>query len=280
MKTSSGSILLIDCQDKPGLIFEVTKILAERGLNITKTDEYVDQTTNHFFMRAELAGEFNRESLLNDVRESLGPESNVQLTNKAKKRVVALVTKEHHAIGDLLIRHHSGELDAEIIAVIGNHRVLEDLVSKFDIPFHYVDHKGIDRTEHEQKIIQIIEPYQPDYLVLAKYMRILNPTFVAQFKHRIVNIHHSFLPAFIGANPYRQAFNRGVKIIGATAHFVTDNLDEGPIIHQDIIEVNHRDSTRDMARAGKDVEKIVLASALKLVFQDRVFIHGNKTVVF
>ncbi len=280
MKSSTGSVLLVDCPDKPGLIYNITKLLFDRQLNITKTDEYVDQTTNHFFMRAEMAGEFNKDLLVEDVKQALGADSNVRLISKQKKDVVALVTKEHHAIGDLLIRHHSGELDANIIAVVGNHRVLEDLVTKFEIPFHYVDHKGIDRTEHEQQILDIIKPYNPDYLVLAKYMRILNPTFVANFKHRIVNIHHSFLPAFIGANPYRQAFNRGVKIIGATAHFVTDNLDEGPIIHQDIIEISHRDSARDMSRAGKDVEKIVLASALKLVFQDRVFIHGNKTVVF
>jgi formyltetrahydrofolate deformylase len=197
-----------------------------------------------------------------------------------KKKIVILVTKEAHCIGDLLVRHEFGELNAEIQAVVGNYEILKPLTEKFDIPFHYVDHTEISREAHEAAMIRVIDGYAPDYLVLAKYMRVLTPGFVDHYTNRIVNIHHSFLPAFIGAKPYQQAYDRGVKIIGATAHFVNNNLDEGPIIAQNVINVDHSDSALDMANAGHDVEKIVLAKALKLVFEDKVFVNRNKTVIF
>jgi formyltetrahydrofolate deformylase len=148
------------------------------------------------------------------------------------------------------------------------------------VPFHYVPHNDLSREDHEAQITEIIGSYRPDYLVLAKFMRVLTPAFTRQYANRIVNIHHSFLPAFIGANPYRQAYQRGVKIIGATAHFVSDDLDEGPIITQDVIHINHSKSAAQLAMAGKDVEKVVLAKALKLVLEDRVFIYGNRTIIF
>ncbi|MFN4146580.1 MAG: formyltetrahydrofolate deformylase, partial [Runella sp.] len=166
-----------------------------------------------------------------------------------------------------------------IQAVISNYNTLQPLVSKFGIPFHYISHEHRSRDEHEEAILRTLEIYQPEFLVLAKYMRILTPDFVKHFPCRVVNIHHSFLPAFIGANPYRQAYERGVKIIGATAHFVNDSLDEGPIIAQDVKEVDHRLTPTDMATLGKDTEKLVLTKALKLVFNDRVFIHGNRTII-
>jgi formyltetrahydrofolate deformylase len=193
---------------------------------------------------------------------------------------VVLATKEHHALGDLLIRNFYQELKAEIVAVVSNHEYLRDLVAKFGIPYHYVAHQGLEREEHEGRVLEIIDGYQPEYLVLAKYMRVLSPNFVDCYRGRIINIHHSFLPAFVGAKPYHQAYERGVKIIGATAHFVSDDLDEGPIIAQDVIPVDHTFSAEEMIGAGRDVEKTVLAKALKLVFEDRVFINGNKTVVF
>jgi len=171
-------------------------------------------------------------------------------------------------------------LDADIESVIANHDTLKGLVNRFDIPFFKVSAEGLSREEHERQVMEIIEKHQFDYIVLAKYMRILTPTFVSTYPKKIINIHHSFLPAFIGANPYKQAHKRGVKIIGATAHFVTDDLDEGPIIAQEVIPVNHRLEWRDMQRAGRDVEKIVLSKALSLVLNDRVFVHGNKTIVF
>ncbi len=165
-------------------------------------------------------------------------------------------------------------------AVISNYDILQPLVEKFNIPFHHISHVDRSREEHEQEILDMINNYNPEYLVLAKYMRILTGSFIDRFSSRIINIHHSFLPAFMGAQPYRQAFERGVKIIGATAHFVTQDLDMGPIIAQDILPVDHTYSPEDMAQAGHDVEKIVLAKALKMVLEERVFLHKNRTVVF
>ena len=192
-----------------------------------------------------------------------------------------MATKEPHALGDILIRYCDKELDANILAVIANRDNLKSLVKRFNIPFIYINADGLSREEHEALILKELSKYKNiDYIVLAKYMRILTPNFVKKYEGKIINIHHSFLPAFIGANPYKQAYERGVKIIGATAHFVTNDLDEGPIIAQDVIPVNHRYSWKDMQQAGRDVEKIVLARALKLVLEDRVFITNNKTVVF
>ena len=272
--------ILIDCTDAKGLVYIVSKVFFKRGLNIDSNQEFVDSDSGKFFMRSVVSGDFNAEDLESELLSVLPEHANLQLVTPEKKKIILLVTKESHALGDILIRHSAGELDADIQAVIGNHKTLEHLVTRFDIPFHYVPAEGIDREEHERQVMQRINDYQFDYLVLAKYMRILTENFVSQYAHKIINIHHSFLPAFIGANPYKQAFERGVKIIGATAHFVTSDLDEGPIIAQNIIPVNHRFDWRDMQRAGRDVEKSVLSRALSLVLNDRVFIHGNKTIVF
>jgi formyltetrahydrofolate deformylase len=197
-----------------------------------------------------------------------------------RKKIVILATKESHALGDILVRHEAGELDADIEAVVANHNTLESLVRRFDIPFFSVLADGMSREEHEEHIMQLIDEQNFDIIVLAKYMRILTSHFVSKYPKQIINIHHSFLPAFIGANPYKQAYQRGVKIIGATAHFVTDDLDEGPIIAQDVIPVNHRLEWRDMQKAGRDVEKIVLSRALSLVLNDRVFVYSNRTIIF
>ena len=192
-----------------------------------------------------------------------------------------MATKEMHALGDILIRHEAGELEANILAVISNYDELESIVSKFNIPYVTISHEGLDRAEHESKIIKCIDSYTDvDYIVLAKYMRILTPRFVETYEDKIINIHHSFLPAFIGANPYKQAYDRGVKIIGATAHFVNNNLDEGPIISQEVIHVDHAYGWRDMQRSGRNVEKIVLSHALKLALEDRIFVYANKSVIF
>ncbi|HZV33868.1 MAG TPA: formyltetrahydrofolate deformylase, partial [Verrucomicrobiae bacterium] len=196
------------------------------------------------------------------------------------KRIVVLVSKEHHCLGDILVRHAFGELNAEVLAVIGNHAVLEPLVARFNLPFHHLSHEMLSRTEHEAELLKIISRLNPDYLVLAKYMRVLSPEFVNRFPARIVNIHHSFLPAFAGAKPYQQAFERGVKVIGASAHFVTEKLDEGPLIVQQVIPVDHTHTARDLSQAGRDVEQMVLARALRLVFEDRVFLCGNRTIIF
>ena len=204
----------------------------------------------------------------------------ISLNGKRKKNIVVLATKETHCLGDLLIKFNSGELDANILAVISNHDELRELVEKFNLPFHYISSDQISRQEHEKMVLEVMEKYEFDYAVLAKYMRILSPNFVEKYEHKIINIHHSFLPAFIGANPYKQAYERGVKIIGATAHFVSNDLDEGPIITQDVVRVNHEMSWQDMRRAGRNVERNVLSTALDLVFEDKIFIYDNKTVIF
>jgi len=184
-----------------------------------------------------------------------------------------------HCLGDLLIKHEAGELNANISAVISNHDILQGLVEKFNIPFEYISHENLLREKHEELMIEAIQKYNFEYIVLAKYMRILTPKFVKTFPMQVLNIHHSFLPAFIGANPYKQAHQRGVKIIGATSHWVTDNLDEGPIIAQDVVRVDHNYSWEDMRDAGRNVEKVVLSNALDNVLKDRVFVYGNKTVI-
>ncbi|TXH94129.1 MAG: formyltetrahydrofolate deformylase [Rheinheimera sp.] len=271
--------LLIECPDSKGLIAQITNICYKHQLNITRNTEYVDPDSGRFYMRTQLEGIFNDHTLLLDLDRALPQGSERQLVGTAKKRVVILVTKEAHCLGDILMKVFDGSLELDIAAVIGNHPHLQALAEKFDLPYHFIGHQGVSRVEHEQLLAAQIAHYQPDYLVLAKFMRVLSPDFVAAYPNRIINIHHSFLPAFIGAHPYRQAFNRGVKIIGATAHFVTDHLDEGPIIKQMVTNVDHTYSAKDMAKAGRDVEKNVLTKALELVVEDRVFVHGNKTVI-
>ncbi|MBP6236347.1 MAG: formyltetrahydrofolate deformylase [Saprospiraceae bacterium] len=231
-------------------------------------------------MRSVIKGDVDTQRILNGLTGILPQQAQITLSVKQKKNIVILATKEHHCLSELLIRHHFGELNANICAVIGNHDHLSELVNRFSIPFYHISAEGISREEHEQLMHEKINNFQPEYIVLAKYMRILTPWLVEQYPDQIINIHHSFLPAFIGANPYKQAYERGVKIIGATAHFVNNHLDEGPIIRQEVMHVDHTQSWQEMAQAGRDVEKLVLAKALKLVFNDNIFVIGNKTVIF
>ena len=272
--------VLIDCKDAKGLVYKISKVFYDRGLNIDNNREFVDKEYGRFFMRTIVTGDFNVQELEDELRAMTPKDAHIQVIEPKDKKIIVMVTKESHALGDILIRHADGELGAEIECVIGNHETLKSLVERFGIPFIYISAEGLSRDEHEAKVMDTVDKYAFDYMVLAKYMRILTPTFVKAYHQKIINIHHSFLPAFIGANPYKQAYERGVKIIGATAHYVTDDLDEGPIIAQDITPVNHRLSWKDMQRAGLDVEKIVLSRALALVFNDRVFVNGNKTVIF
>eukprot|EP00123_Amoebidium_parasiticum_P015317 comp22895_c0_seq1/m.36196 comp22895_c0_seq1/g.36196 ORF comp22895_c0_seq1/g.36196 comp22895_c0_seq1/m.36196 type:complete len:283 (-) comp22895_c0_seq1:567-1415(-) len=279
-KDAETHVLRVQCADEKGLIHKLTGVSYRHDLNIISNDEFVDTNKNEFYYRAGLAGEVDEEKFEQEIRAVLPAGAIVELKRLVKKRLVLLATKEMHVLGDLLIRHLSGDLLADIVAVVANHDTLRPLVEKFNVPFHFVDHNGVSRERHEELVLEQVGQYQPDYLVLAKYMRILSPKFVAAYPSRIINIHHSFLPAFIGANPYKQAWNRGVKIIGATSHYVTDNLDEGPIIYQDVLPVDHEWSWQEMASTGRDVEKIVLARALKMVLEERVFISGNRTVIF
>ena len=272
--------VLIDCNDKKGLVYKISKVFYDRDLNIENNREFVDREYKRFFMRTVVTGQFDVEELKSELQEVIPADANLKVIEPKRKKIVILATKESHALGDILIRHEAGELDADIEAVIANHDTLEKLVRRFDIPFFKVSAEGMTREEHEEEVMKLINEQEFDLIVLAKYMRILTSNFVKAYPQQIVNIHHSFLPAFIGANPYKQAYKRGVKIIGATAHFVTDDLDEGPIIAQDVIPVNHRLEWKDMQKAGRDVEKIVLSRALTYVLNDRVFVYGNKTIIF
>ena len=271
--------LLIETSDTKGLVYNISKVLFEHNLNIVNNSEFVDNETEEFFMRTVITGSFDEKVLIDDLKSVLPQNANIKLTNSDKKDIVILATKEMHCLGDLLIKYMAGELDANITAVVSNHDSLRALVEKFDIPFEYVSHENLSREDHENLIIKAIKKYDYELIVLAKYMRILTPNFVRTFPKQVLNIHHSFLPAFIGANPYKQAHERGVKIIGATSHWVTDDLDEGPIIAQDITRVDHNYSWEDMRDAGRNVEKVVLSNALDLVLKDKVFIYGNRTVI-
>ncbi len=271
--------LLIDCEDAKGLVYKITDLVYRYGLNIILNREFVDHESNHFFMRTIVDGDLNKEDMLKDLDILLPDNANVRITSNKKKNVVILATKEHHVLGDLLIRHEFGEINANILGVISNHQILKPLVQKFGVPFHFISHEGHSREEHEDLVTAQIQEYSPDYLVLAKYMRILNPSFIAPMRNRIINIHHSFLPAFVGAKPYHQAYERGVKIIGATAHFVNEDLDEGPIITQSTGRVNHSHNAERMALMGKEIESRVLSEAINLVLDDKIFIYGNRTVI-
>lgn len=275
-------ILKIDCTDQKGLIYRISDTIFKFGLNIAKNHEFVDHEVNQFFYRAEIDCEkdIDETAFCGSLSAMLGSEANIVLKKYNKKNIVILATKETHCLGDLLIKHNSGELNANILAVIANHNDLKNLVEKFNIKFFCVESKDISREEHEKKILDLLAKFSFDYMILAKYMRILSPNFVKAYENKIINIHHSFLPAFVGANPYKQAYQRGVKIIGATSHFVNNDLDEGPIITQDVISVNHEMSWQDMQKAGRNVERNVLAAALDLVFDDRIFVYNNKTVIF
>jgi formyltetrahydrofolate deformylase len=273
-------IIIIQCPDQVGLVAAITAVLAKHQLNIISLGEHVDKDENRFYIRLNVEQPANAALLEHELKEILPSGSLITINPLPQKKIAILVTKEYHCLADILIRNYFGTLGAEVQCVIGNYANLQDICQRFGIPFYMVSHEQKTKPEFEQEILATIHQYQPDYVVLAKFMRILSPEFVANFKMQLINIHHSFLPAFVGASPYRQAYERGVKLIGATAHFVTNELDEGPIITQQTIHVNHTFSAADMVKAGKEIETAVLAKALQLVFDDRVFVYKNKTVVF
>lgn len=272
-------IITIQCSDQIGLVADISRILSEQGLNIVSMREHVDKVERMFFMRLDVDGYATEAALAAKLSGVLPPDAIVHVNPSPDKRIVVMVTKEYHCLADILIRNNFGTLGASVVAVIGNHDILEKICNKFDIPFYLITYDE-NKEDSEDKIIELIKSYEPDFVILAKFMRILSSVFVSNFRNRIINIHHSFLPAFAGASPYRQAFERGVKLIGATAHFVTDDLDEGPIIAQQIIPVNHSFTAQSMVKSGKEIETAVLAKAMNLVLTDRVFVYKNKTVVF
>ena len=273
-------ILKVSCDDEKGLILRISEIVVKNGLNYLSTNEFVDHENHRFYMRAVLDGELEVKGFVNTLLAFLPRSAQVFCEEVRRKNIVVMATKENHCLGDILIRENSGDLNANVLAVVANHEDLREFASKFDVPFICVSSDGVGREEHEKMVLAQLKKLNFDYLILAKYMRILSRDFVLNYEEKIINIHHSFLPAFIGANPYKQAYERGVKIIGATAHFVTECLDEGPIITQDVVLVNHEMDWQDMRRAGRNIEKVVLTRALDLVFDERVFVYKNKTVIF
>jgi len=273
-------VLRIKCSDAKGLIYKISNVLYRNDLNIEKNSEFVDNENKKFFFRARLDGTIDTEKIKNELQSQMPEDAKITLTKKIKKQIIVLATKESHCLGDILLKHDSGELNADILCVISNYDDLRPLCDRFGVKYHFVSSEGLQREEHEKKVLDLLGKYEVDFLILAKYMRILSKSFVCKYEQKIINIHHSFLPAFIGANPYKQAYKRGVKIIGATAHFVNNNLDEGPIIAQDVISVNHEQGWKDMQKSGRNVEKTVLSNALDLIFDDRIFVHQNKTIIF
>jgi formyltetrahydrofolate deformylase len=278
--------MLISCPDQSGIVAAVSRFLHEHGANIVQSDQYtMDPEGGMFFIRIEFdMNELERrlEGLELDfaqvVADKFHMHWSVSRANRMK-RLAVFVSKEDHCMRELLWQRQAGDLNAEIAMVISNHRDMQPLVESFNVPFHYVPVTADTKQEAERQHLELIAD-KADVIVLARYMQIVSPQFIAKFSNRIINIHHSFLPAFVGGKPYAQAYNRGVKIIGATAHYVTDELDGGPIIEQDVQRVSHRDNVNDLKRIGRHIERIVLARAVSWHAEDRILVHQNKTVVF
>lgn len=278
--------LLINCPDQPGIVAAVSQFLFEHGANIIESNQYsADPEGGKFFMRVEFeAPELKQKSEqlkqdFMDVANKFQMDWKFMHVDDLKKMAI-FVSKEPHCLLELLWEWQSGDLMADISLVISNHETCKEMVEALGIPYYHIPANKDIREEVEAKQQQLLQDYDVDLIVLARYMQILTPNFVAKHKNRIINIHHSFLPAFVGAKPYERAYNRGVKLIGATSHYVTDDLDEGPIIEQDISRVDHRDNAADMKKIGQAVERSVFARAIKWHLDDRIIVHGNKTIVF
>lgn len=277
--------MLISCPDKAGIVAAVSQFLYEQGANIVQSDQYtMDPEGGMFFMRIEfdlleletrlpsLQEDFNRIADRFSMRWSI-------FRAARRKRIAIFVSKEDHCLVELLWQWQAGDLDAEISMVISNHDDMRPLVESFGIPYHHIPVTADTKAEAEQKQKELTSG-KIDLIVLARYMQIVSPKFIEQYHNRIINIHHSFLPAFVGGKPYQQAYNRGVKLIGATAHYVTEELDGGPIIEQDVQRVSHRDNVNELKRMGRHIERIVLARAVKWHVEDRLLVYQNKTVAF
>lgn len=285
MQSDTTARLLITCPDRPGIVAAVSNFLFNHGANITALDQHsTDPEGGLFFMRLEFQTphlDVSREILEKAFAERVAArfEMDWRIAYAADlKRVAILVSKYDHALLELLWRHSNRELPCVLTQVISNHDDLRAEVERFGIPYHLVPVEKDRKEEAEAQILQLLRG--SDLVVLARYMQILTAGFVAHYSSKIINIHHSFLPAFVGANPYKQAYTRGVKIIGATAHYVTEELDQGPIIEQDVARVSHRHDVADLVRLGRDLERNVLARAVQWHLEDRIIVYGNKTVVF
>ncbi|MEW6133793.1 MAG: formyltetrahydrofolate deformylase [Pseudomonadota bacterium] len=277
--------LTLSCPDRVGIVAAVSGLIAQHQGWIVEASHHADALARRFFMRQEILADSLPFDLAT-LKEKFAPIAHEfgmdwRISDSAeKKRVVVLVSKQEHCLYDLLARWQSKELDIDIPCVISNHETFRGFVEWHGIPFHHVPVTPETKAEAYAEVQRLFEEARGDTMVLARYMQILSPKLCRAYPGRILNIHHSFLPSFVGARPYHQAFERGVKLIGATCHYVTEDLDQGPIIEQDVIRIDHSDSPEDMVRYGKDIEKTVLARGLRYHIEDRVLVHGNKTVVF
>lgn len=277
--------LLVSCPDRPGLVAAITRFIADHHGNIVYLDQHVDAQENAFFMRVDwdlATFDLSAESIsvvFQPIAETFAMEWALHFS-WVQPRMALFVSKESHCLYDLLARWQAGEWQVEIPLIISNHPTLEHVAKTFGIPFHLFPITAENKRAQEDAQIALLREQKIDVVVLARYMQILSGEFVAQFPNRIINIHHSFLPAFPGAKPYHMAYSRGVKIIGATSHYVTADLDAGPIIEQDTVRINHKESVEDLVRKGKDVEKLVLARAVRYHLQHQVLVYKNKTVIF
>lgn len=285
-----SAVLLISCPDRKGEVATIADFVFRHGGNILHADEHADEVSGLFLMRVEFdPTDFNIDLAQPDladfakqfspVAESFAMTWRLALAAQ-RPRMIIFVSKFDHCLVDLLYRQRSGELHCEIPLIISNHADARPIAEFYKIAYEVVPVTRDNRAEAEKTIQALIADHHPDFMVLARYMQILSNDFVNQYPQRIINIHHSFLPAFVGAKPYHQAFERGVKLIGATSHYVTEHLDDGPIIEQDVVRVSHRDSVDDLIRKGRDLEKIVLSRAVRAHVENRVLVYGNKTVVF
>jgi formyltetrahydrofolate deformylase len=281
----NSAVLLISCPDRKGIVATISDFVFNHNGNILHADEHADEGSNLFLMRVEFdptdfdidLAEFPRH--FNPIAEKFEMQWRLARSNYRPKMII-LVSKYDHCLVDLLYRHKSGELACHIPLIISNHPDNQPIANFYEIPYITIPVPKEGKREAEAKILSLIEQHNPDFMVLARYMQILSNQFVNRYPQRIINIHHSFLPAFVGAKPYHQAFTRGVKLIGATSHYVTEVLDDGPIIEQDVVRISHRDSLDDLLQKGRDLEKVVLSRAVRWHIDNRILLFGNKTVVF
>jgi formyltetrahydrofolate deformylase len=281
----NSAILLIACPDQKGVVATISDFVFRHNGNILHADEHADEGSNLFLMRVEFdPADFDID--LNDFAKHFSPIAQKfgmqwRLAQSGhRQKMVILVSKYDHCLVDLLYRHKSGELACDIPLIISNHPDNQSIAEFYRIPYVTIPVPKDNKRPAEEKILSLLRQHDPDFIVLARYMQILSNDFVNEYPQRIINIHHSFLPAFVGAKPYHQAFARGVKLIGATSHYVTEVLDDGPIIEQDVIRISHRDSLDDLLHKGRDLEKVVLSRAVRWHIENRILLYGNKTVVF
>ena len=285
MSPHPTAVLLISCPDQRGLVARVAEFVFQNNGNIVHSDHHIDAESQLFLMRVEweLDGfQIPRQQIANtfaSLAESFRMQWELHFSDHVQ-RIAILVSKYNHCLYDLLLRSSSDELPGEVALILSNHAELRPVAERFGIPYHLFPVTPETKPQAERQELELLAQNRIDLVVLARYMQILSPDFVARYPHRIINIHHSFLPAFVGSRPYHQAHERGVKLIGATSHYVTADLDEGPIIEQDVVRISHRDTVEDLARKGRDLERIVLARAVRLHLEHRALPYGKKTVVF